>query len=272
MISLSRPKSSGDSLSPGTPGVLSLGKYLSTRCLGGGALDSSRCGAGLGKGASLKVTEAQQEQEEWGSSTSCLPCSTGGPPAALGPLRGCALCPLKTCHPSCKEGQPASQRRPSTLGEAQGPGTPEPFCSALGHPLSHTSPQNIHVLVLRGGHGAVSSQFPSGLMFFGGLLLGESVSDVGATPEPTPSASSLTSYTGSFTPLTRRNSKSPPISCSMVTPKAFLRTLRAWAVEKADDSDLSSANWITVGKSLIIKSQFSISKMVKIGPTFGGCY
>lgn len=35
------------------------------------------------------------------------------------------------------------------------------------------------------------------------------------------------------------------------------------------DSDLSSANWITVGKSLTIKSQFSSVKWYKSGPLLG---
>lgn len=184
-----------------------------------------------------------------------------GTTCCLGSPEGvCPSAHLKPATPAArKASQPAKGGRP-LWGKHRGLEFLSPSALPWATLPSHTSPQNIRVLVLRGGHGALSSQFPSGLMFFGGLLLGESVSDVGATPEPTPSASSLTSYTSSFTPLTRRNSKSPPISCSVVTPKAFLRTLRAWAVEKADDSDLSSANWITVGNHLPLSLSFSSLK------------
>ena len=67
-----------------------------------------------------------------GPATSSLPGSTVGPPAALGHLRGCVLCPLKTCHPGCKEGQTDRQRRPSSLGGSTGAWNS--LWSALGHP------------------------------------------------------------------------------------------------------------------------------------------
>ena len=103
------------------------------------------------------------------------------------------------------------------------------FLSFSGLPCvtlpTYISPQNICVLILRGGQGAMSSQFPPVLIFFGGLFLDESVSDVGATPEPTPSASSLTSYTSSLPPLPRRTQRTHPSLVLWLPQRALLRTL-----------------------------------------------
>lgn len=220
MISLSRPKSSGDSLSPGIHlAVLSLGKYLSTRCLGGGALDSSRYGVGSGKGASLEVSEAQREREEWESSTSSLPGSTVGPPAALGHLRGCVLCPLKTCHPGCKEGQTDRQRRPSSLGGSTGAWNS--FWSALGHPAQlHIPSKHLCPRPPRRAGGCVLPVAISADVLWRSVSCRECEWCWGhAKAHPFCLITHMLHQQPHSSP--KKDSKSPPVSCSVVAPKGL---------------------------------------------------
>ena len=149
-----------------------------------------------------------------GPATSSLPGSTVGPPAALGHLRGCVLCPLKTCHPGCKEGQTDRQRRPSSLGGSTGAWNS--LWSALGHPAQlHIPSKHLCPRPPRRAGGCVLPVAISADVLWRSVL-GESVSGVGAAKAH---PFCLITHILHQQPLSSpKDSKSPPVSCSVVAP------------------------------------------------------